>query len=219
MTTDTCCNNSCDSGKPSNPRALKIGLWLVIFTIAYNLLESLIALFSGYKAESIALVGFGFDSLIEVSAAVLVLWRLALQLKQSDDAVVEKAETNVHRFVGITFFALATYILFDAGSLLFHQEAPKESLIGIILAIVSLIIMPALAWGKIRVAKEIGSLALAAEAKETIACSILSLILLVGLSLNALLGWWWADPVAGLVMIPWLIKEGVAGIKGEGCCG
>lgn len=219
MTTDTCCNNSCDSGKPGNPRALEIGLWLVIFTILYNLLESLIALFSGYKAESIALVGFGFDSLIEVSAAVLIFWRLTLQLKQSDDAVVEKAETNVHRFVGITFFLLATYILFDAGSLLFHQEAPKESLIGIILAIVSLIIMPALAWGKIRVAKEIGSSALAAEAKETIACSILSLILLVGLSLNALLGWWWADPVAGLVMIPWLIKEGIAGIKGEGCCG
>ncbi len=219
MNTDSCCNHSCDVKKPSSPKALITGLWLVIFTIAYNLLESLIAIFSGYKAESIALVGFGFDSLIEIAAAVLVLWRLLLQLKQTNDDVVEKAETNVHRFVGITFFALAAYILFDAGSALIYQEAPSESLIGIYLAIASLIIMPTLAWGKIRVSKEIGSSALAAEAKETIACSILSLILLVGLSLNAVAGWWWADPVAGLIMLPWLIKEGLAGIKGEGCCG
>lgn len=219
MNTDSCCNNSCDVKKPNSPKALITGLWLVIFTIAYNLLESLIAIFSGYKAESIALVGFGFDSLIEISAAGLVLWRLLLQLKQTNDDVVEKAETKVHRFVGITFLALAAYILFDAGSALIHQEAPSESLIGIYLAIASLIIMPALAWRKIRVSKEIGSSALAAEAKETIACSILSLILLVGLSLNALAGWWWADPVAGLIMVPWLIKEGLAGIKGEGCCG
>jgi divalent metal cation (Fe/Co/Zn/Cd) transporter len=219
MVRNECCSSSCDNSKPSNHKALKLALWLVIFTIGYNLLESGIALFSGYRADSVSLVGFGFDSLIEISAAVLVLWRLALQLRQNDDAVVESAETQVHRFVGVTFFALAAYILFDAGSMLFFQEAPKESIVGIILAGASLLIMPALAWGKSRLAKEIGSSALAAEAKETIACSILSLILLVGLSLNALFGWWWADPVAGLFMLPWLIKEGVAGIKGEGCCG
>ncbi|MGE0175306.1 MAG: cation transporter [Oligoflexales bacterium] len=219
METDTCCNSRCDTGQTANLKPLKIGIALVAFTILYNVLESVIALFSGYQAESIALVGFGFDSLIEVSAAVLVLWRLMLQLRQASDERVEQAETGVHRFVGVTFFALSLYILFDAGMLLLHQEAPKESLIGIIMAIVSLIIMPVLAWGKIKVAKAINSASLAAEAKETIACSLLSLILLMGLSANALWGWWWADPVAGLAMIPWLIKEGIVGIKGEVCCG
>ncbi|HEY9685579.1 MAG TPA: cation transporter [Coleofasciculaceae cyanobacterium] len=103
--------------------------------------------------------------------------------------------------------------------MLIHQETPRESWVGIILAIASLTVMPALAWGKIQVANQIQSPALRAEAKETIACSMLSLILMVGLSANALWGWWWADPVAGLLMVPWLIKEGIAGLKGEGCCG
>ena len=219
MIKDNCCNEPCHSQSNENRRWLKIGLWLIIFTILYNLAEAVVAVFSGVKADSIALVGFGLDSLIEVSAAILLLWRLIIQLKRGSDETVEQAEETVHRFVGVTFFLLAIYVSIEAISALFFYQPAQESLIGIILALLSLVIMPLLAWGKIHAAREINSAALKAEAKETIACSILSLILLIGLIANATVGWWWADPVAGLCMVPWLIKEGLAGIKGEGCCG
>lgn len=212
------CNEPCGAEPLKKSKWLTIAFWLVIFTIVYNIAEGVIAIRFGYSAESIALIGFGFDSLIEVSAAGLVLWRLFVQLKQADDEQVDKTETTVHRFVGLTFFALSAYILFESVIALWKQEMPHESLLGIVLALLSLLVMPLLSWGKLRAAKEINSPALRSEAKETIACSILSLILLVGLAANALFGWWWADPVAGLVMIPWLLKEGIAGIKGEGCC-
>ena len=198
---------------------LKIAFWLLISTFLYNVIEAVIALFIGYEAESIALVGFGFDSLIEMSASGLMVWRLAVELRGSAPEVIERTEHMVHRFVGWTFFALSAYITYESVTAIFAQEAPQESLIGIIIAALSLLIMPALAWGKLKAADKLSSPALRAEAKETIACTILSLILLVGLVANATIGWWWADPVAGLVMIPWLIKEGIEGIKGEGCCG
>lgn len=188
-------------------------------TILYNGIEAVIALLFGYMAESIALVGFGFDSLIEISASGLMVWRLVVELKGSAPEVIERTERMVHRFVGWTFFALSAYITYESVTAIYAQEAPQESLIGIIIATLSLLIMPALAWGKLKAADKLNSSALRAEAKETIACSILSLILLVGLAANATVGWWWADPIAGLLMIPWLVKEGLAGIKGEGCCG
>ncbi|MBX2860298.1 MAG: cation transporter [Vampirovibrio sp.] len=216
---ETCCNQPCGSTLKTETYWLKIAFILVGLTIVYNIAEAVIAVLTGYSAESIALVGFGFDSLIEVSAALMVLWRLIEQVKHQNDEAVEKAETIVHRFVGGTFLLLATYIGIDSIISLSQQSKPEETLIGIIIAALSLIIMPLLAFWKIKAAKAINSKALQAEAKETIACSILSLILLVGLALNALFGWWWADPVAALVMIPWLIKEGIAGLKGEGCCG
>jgi divalent metal cation (Fe/Co/Zn/Cd) transporter len=221
MTKDSCCTELCGSNsnfKP-DPKWLKIAFALVSLTIVYNVLEAVLAVWTGEKAESIALVGFGVDSLIEVSAAFLMLWRLIEQVRHHNDEVVERAENRVHRFVGVSFFLLAAYIAFNAISTLWHQTRPEQSLFGIILALLSLIIMPLLSWGKMRAAHHIQSNALTAEAKESIACSILSFILLVGLVANATLGWWWADPVAGLVMLPWLLKEGIAGIKGEGCCG
>jgi divalent metal cation (Fe/Co/Zn/Cd) transporter len=110
---------------------------------------------------------------------------------------------------------LAAYIAIDSGLTLWHQTRPEASNVGIVLAVLS---MPLLSWGKLRAAAHINSVALRSEAKETVACSILSLILLVGLAANAAFGWWWTDPVAGLCMLPWLIKEGIAGLKGEGCC-
>lgn len=198
---------------------LKIAFALVILTIAYNIAEALVAVFTGYSAESIALVGFGFDSLLEVSAAFLMLWRLIEQLRHHSDEAIKEVETTVHRFVGATFLLLAGYIAFDSITTLWHQARPEVSIVGIILAALSLLIMPLLAWGKMRAAREINRPALRAEAKETVACSILSLIVLIGLGLNAALGWWWADPVAALVMIPWLLKEGLAGMRGQGCCG
>lgn len=206
------------SNIPTNQNLLKLGMWLLVGTLAYNLIEAIISITAGVQAKSIALTGFGFDSIIEASAASLVLWRLWIEDRGGFACEIERTEHNVHRFVGFTFFALAVYILWNSTHALWAREAPSESFIGMILAVASLIIMPLLAWGKIQIAKKIQSKALLSEAKETIACSILSLILLLGLGLNFSFGWWWTDPVAALLMIPWLVKEGLEGLKGEGCC-
>lgn len=215
---NACCKSACQSTS-ADPKWLKIAFALVLLTILYNIAEGLVAVWFGLEADSISLVGFGFDSIIEVSAAVLMLWRLIVQLKQTDDEAVEQTETSVRRFVGITFFLLSAYITYEASSALWNQQGPEASIVGVVLAVLSLLIMPLLAWGEIRAATEINSESLRSEAKETIACSILSLILLIGLAAKVLFGWWWADPVAGLCMVPWLIKEGTVGIKGVGCCG
>lgn len=195
----------------------RIGLWLVITTMAYNIVEAVIALWAGTTAESIALFGFGLDSVIETAAASVLLWRLSQEVRGADEATLKKSEHRVHRFVGGTFIALALYVSIQSGRTLWLHEVPQESLVGIILASVSLLIMPLVSWGKLRAAKEIKSAALRAEAKETLACSYLSFVLLLGLLANATLGWWWADPVAALLMVPWLIKEGLEGLRGE-CC-
>jgi len=129
--------------------------------------------------------------------------------------MIERSERRVHRFIGGTFVALALYVLFQAGWTLWQQKTVEESFLGIILAVVSLVIMPLVSWGKLRAARIIASPALRAEAKETLACSYLSFTLLLGLVANAVAGWWWADPVAALLMVPWLIKEGVEGLRGE----
>jgi divalent metal cation (Fe/Co/Zn/Cd) transporter len=195
----------------------RIGLWLVGATMGYNVLEGIIALWAGLYARSIALVGFGFDSFIECAAAAALLWRLGIEARGADPETVERSERRVHRFVGGTFLALALYVLIQASWTLWHQDAVSESTIGIILAVASLVIMPLVAWGKLHAAKAIGSAALRAEAKETLACSYLSLTLLLGLVANAAAGWWWADPGAALLMVPWLVKEGLEGLRGEHC--
>ena len=196
----------------------RIGLQLVVATMVYNMAEAVIALGSGVAAESIALVGFGLDSIIETIAAGVLLWRLRLETQGADHARIETAEQRVHRFVGGTFIALALYILGQSGWILWQQEAPHESLPGIILAIASLVIMPSVAVGKLHAARIIASGALRAEARETLACSYLSCTLLLGLVANAAVGWWWADPVAALLMVPWLVKEGMEGLRAEVCC-
>jgi divalent metal cation (Fe/Co/Zn/Cd) transporter len=199
-------------------RWLRIGQRLVIAALAYNIVEAVIALWAGADAESIALLGFGLDSIIETSAAGLLLWRLQVEGRGADRETVERTERRVHRFVGATFLLLAAYVIAQAWWTLWNREAPSESLIGIVLAAASLVIMPLVSWGKLRAAREIGSAALRSEAKETLACSYLSFTLLVGLAANAFAGWWWADPVAALLMVPWLVKEGLAGLRGEECC-
>ncbi len=192
-------------------------LMLVAATMAYNAAEAAVALWSGARAESIALVGFGLDSIIEFAAAAIVLWRFS---PHPNPESAEHAERRARRFIGGTFLALALYVVGQSGWMLLMREAPAESWIGIALAIVSLIVMPLVAWGKLRVAGRLGSRALAAEAKETLACSYLSFTLLLGLAANALAGWWWADPVAALAMVPWLVREGIEGLRAEedGCC-
>ncbi len=194
-----------------------IALALVLLTMAYNLVEAALALWSGFRAASVVLVGFGLDSVIECAAAAVLLWRLRLERRGVGGDALESAERRVHRFVGVTFFALAAYVVGQALWTLTGGEAPAESLLGIALAIASLTAMPLLAWGKLRAAREIGSAALRAEAKETLACSYLSAALLLGLGANAAAGWWWADPLAALAMVPWLVREGLEGIRGEGC--
>jgi len=193
----------------------RIGLWLVAGTIAYNFVEAGLALWSGVVAHSIALVGFGLDSIIELAAASVLFWRLRVEARGAGREIVEAAERRVHRFVGFTFFALAAYVLTVAIWTLVGPGEPEESLVGIILAVASLIVMPLVSWGKLRAAREIPSSALRAEAKETLACSYLSFALLLGLAANAVAGWWWADPVAALLMIPWLVREGWEGVVGE----
>lgn len=195
----------------------RIGLWLVGATLAYNVLEAVIALGSGVAADSIALVGFGLDSGIEVAAAAVLLWRLWLEARGVERERIERAEHRVHRFVGLTFLALSLYVSGQAGWTLWTRAAPEESLVGIALASASLVVMPLVSWGKLRAAREMGSAALRAEARETLACSYLSFALLLGLAANAVAGWWWADPLAALAMVPWLVREGLEGVRAEGC--
>lgn len=203
---------------PTNhSRSRRLAIWLVTATLVYNVIEAVIALWTGAEAESIALFGFGLDSVIEVSAAAVVLWRLRVEARGADAATVERTEQRVRGFVGWTFLLLALYVSAQAALALWRRAAPEASTVGIVIAIASLAVMPLLAWAKIRAARRLGSAALVAEAKETLACSYLSLVLLVGLAANSAFGWWWADPVAALLMVPWLVKEGREGISGEAC--
>ncbi len=207
-------------GASSHQKWVKLGLWLVAGTMVYNAIEAVIAIWAGIRAQSVALVGFGFDSFIELAAAGVVLWRVYVEASGASSEAINKSEERVRRFVGATFFALAAYVLLQSGWDLWAQEAPEESVVGLVLAALSLIVMPLVAFWKLRVADVIESRALRAEAKETIACSYLSLCLLLGLAANAIVGWWWADPVAALAMVPWLVKEGKEGFDEDGCgCG
>jgi len=185
------------------------GTHLAYLTIGWNSLEAIIAIGAGVVAGSISLVGFGFDSLIEVSSGAVILWRLFSG---------EHREELALKLVGASFLALAAYIAFDAAKSLWFREAPAESYLGIILAILSLIVMPLLASAKRKVAASLKSDAMHADSRQTDICAYLSAILLIGLGLNALLGWWWADPVAGLAMVPIVAKEGIEALKGETCC-
>jgi divalent metal cation (Fe/Co/Zn/Cd) transporter len=183
--------------------------------MAYNVAEGVVALWAGMQAGSIALVGFGLDSFIECAAAAALFWRLGVEASGADPETVERSERRVQRFVGGTFLVLTLYVLLQAGWTLWNRHTVEESVIGIVLAGASLVVMPLVSWGKLHVAQAIGSDALRSEAMETLACSYLSLTLLLGLIANAVAGWWWADPIAALLMVPWLVKEGMEGIRGE----
>ena len=186
-------------------------LWV---TVAWNVIEGVIAVTSGIFARSVALVGFGLDSFIEVTAALILLWRLNLP---AHDERAERREHAAHRVVGVTFMALAAYIFAQAAYTLASGERPEGSGVGLGLAIVSLILMPGIGLLKQRNARKMRSRALIAESKETLICSYLSVTLVIGLGANAALGWWWADIAAALAMVPWILKEGQEGLRGEGC--
>jgi divalent metal cation (Fe/Co/Zn/Cd) transporter len=191
------------------------GVRLQYFTIVYNSLEGLISLVAGLFAGSVSLIGFGFDSLIEVTSGAAVLWRLR---RDHHLAHRETAERRTLLTVGWCFIALAVYILYDSSSTLLRHEPPERSIPGIIIAAVSVIVMPLLAAAKRRVAAEIGSAAMKADSRQTDFCTYLSAVLICGLGLNALFGWWWADPAAALVMTPIIANEGIQSLKGKKCC-
>jgi divalent metal cation (Fe/Co/Zn/Cd) transporter len=199
----------------ANTAALKRARRLEYLTVSWNCLEGVIAVSAGLVAGSIALVGFGFDSAIEVSSGLVLLWRLNYK---GSPAAEERVEARALKLVGISLMVLAAYVLYDSLKSLFLWELPETSYVGISLAILSLIVMPLLARAKRRVASQIRSRALQADSYQTDICAYLSGILLVGLVLNAALGWWWADPVAAVAMTPIIVKEGREAFKGETCC-
>jgi divalent metal cation (Fe/Co/Zn/Cd) transporter len=191
------------------------GKQLEYFTIGWNSLEGLVAVVAGVLAGSISLVGFGVDSFIEVTSGSVLLWKMSV------DADVQKRERREKlslMIVGVCFLALATYVGYESISDLVTRKAPEHSIPGIVLACVSLIVMPLLSRAKKKVGSELGSAAMHADAKQTDFCVYLSAILLLGLVLNATLGWWWADPTAALIMVPLIAKEGVEAMKGDTCC-
>jgi divalent metal cation (Fe/Co/Zn/Cd) transporter len=193
----------------------RTGRALQHLTIGWNAAECLVALAAGGVAGSIALVGFGLDSAIEVAASLAALWRLA---RDRDEAGRAAAERTALRWIGGGFLLLAVYVGAEAAASLVTRHGPDPSLPGIVLAALSAVVMPLLARAKRRVASRLGSGALEAETRQTEFCAYLSVILLAGLALNAWLGWWWADPVAALAMAPLIGREGVEAWRGRTCC-
>jgi divalent metal cation (Fe/Co/Zn/Cd) transporter len=195
---------------------IRRGEKLEYFTIVWNSLEALVSIVAGVIAGSVSLVGFGLDSLIEVTSGAALLWRLHHDLNSSRR---EDIERKTLRIVGVSFVALAVYIAYDSAASLIRHKAPERSLPGIVIALLSLCVMPLLARAKRRVANGIESAAMHSDSRQTDFCTYLSAILLGGLLLNAVLGWWWADSVAGLAMVPIIAKEGVDGLRAKACCG
>jgi divalent metal cation (Fe/Co/Zn/Cd) transporter len=190
------------------------GRRLEYFTIAWNALEGLVAVVAGSVAGSISLVGFGIDSFIEVTSGSVLLWRMSV------DAEVQRRELNERwalKIVGICFLLLAAYLAYESVLDLWSRRAPEHSIPGMVLACVSLVVMPLLSRAKRKVGHALGSAAMDADAKQTEFCTYLSAILLAGLLLNAFFGLWWADPVAAVIMVPIIAKEGIEGLQGKAC--
>ena len=200
---------------PDRALLVRRGLQLTWATAAYNSLEAVLSIVAGLLAGSVALVGFGLDSVIELASAGAGIWRLRSDASPHGR---ERVERLALRAIGICFLLLAAYVLVDAVLTLLSRHAPTASRLGIAIAIGSLIVMPLLARAKRRVAAQLKSQALTAEARQTQLCTYLSAVLLGGLLLNATLAWWWADPLAALVMVPLIAYEGVEALRGRTVC-
>lgn len=188
---------------------LRRGRHLEFLTIGWNSIEALVSVAAGWFAGSVSLIAFGIDSVIESLSGSVLLWRLATDQ--------ERRETQARRLVAITFFILAAYVAFGSARALAMTLPPDASRVGMVIAALSLIVMPILARAKRSVAVRLSSAALEADSRQTDLCAVLSAILLAGLALNAWLGWWWADPVAGLLMVPVIAWEGRRAWRGEAC--
>lgn len=192
----------------------KKALRLSYFTVGYNILEGVASVIAGAVAGSIALVGFGLDSFVESLSGMIMIWRFKKHGIVSEEEE-EEVEKRALKLVGYTFFILAVYIVYESVSKLYYSEIPDTSIIGIIIAVLSIIIMPVLYYNKIQVGKAIGSKSLLSDAKETLACTFLSFALLLGLGLNYLWGLWQADPIVGIIVALYLVKEGWEIVTGE----
>lgn len=195
-------------------RAAQRGKRLEYFTIAWNSVEGLIAVFIGASAGSLSLMAFGIDSFIEVISGGILLWRLVGEANRSGR---EARERLALRVVGICFLALGLYVGVDAAITLLEHQTAQHSIPGIVLAIISLIVMPVLARAKRKVGARMGSAAMEADAMQTLFCVYLSAIMLAGLALNVAFGIWWADPAAALCMVPFIAREGVESLRGKHC--
>jgi len=195
-------------------RDVQRGIRLEYLTVGWNVLEGAIAIVAGSIAGSVALVGFGLDSAIESSSGAVLLWRLHAERNGEN---IERLEKTALKLVGIGFLLLAAYVAFDSISTLLLREASRRSVVGVALSLASLLVMPLLARAKRRTASDLNSAALHADSRQTSICAYLSAILLGGLLLNAVAGWWWADPVAALVMVPIIAQEGREALKGDTC--
>ena len=184
---------------------------VVAITIAWNVIEALVALIAGRAASSAALIGFGLDSIVEVLSAAAVAWQFA-----APDP--EKRERVALRVIAVSFFGLAAYVTVDALLSLTGLREPEHSMVGIVLAVLSLIVMPFLSWFERRTGRELGSASAVADSKQTLICTYLSAALLAGLLLNSLFGWAWADSVAALVIAGFAVREGIEAWRGDACC-
>ena len=194
--------------------AVNRGIVLEYLTIGWNILEGIVAILSGMLVGSVALIGFGIDSGIESTSGGILLWRLQAERRGQNAEAVER---RALKLVGLSFLLLAAYVAFDVCKTLLSRERPERSLIGILLSVLSLIVMPLLARAKRRAAAQLNSRALHADSRQTSICACLSAILLGGLLLNALFGWWWADPIAAAVMVPIILREGREALSGKSC--
>ena len=194
------------------------GMLLNYATIGYNTLEAIASLIAGLLAGSVALVGFGVDSVIELTASGAAQWRLRSDVDPVRRVRVERTSL---RIIGACFVGLAAYVTVDAGKALWFREQPERTLVGVVILALSVLVMPALALAKREVAEKMQSRAMRAEAKQTSLCAYLSVIALTGVAMNAGFGWWWADPVAALGMVPIIVSEGIVGLRAEAdadCC-
>jgi divalent metal cation (Fe/Co/Zn/Cd) transporter len=203
--------------EPTAARSVLVrrGLLLNYVTIAYNVVEAIVAISAGVVSGSVALLGFGIDSVIEVTASGAAQWRLRADI---DAHRRERVERTTLRVIGWSFIALAAYVTVDSVDSLLHREPPERSVVGLVLLALSAVVMPVLARAKRRVALAMTSRALEADAMQTSLCAFLSVIALAGVGLNAALGWWWADPLAALAMVPIIAREGVEGVRGKPHC-
>ncbi len=184
--------------------------WVVAATIAYNVVEAVVALTAGSIASSSALIGFGLDSVVEVLSAAAVAWQFA-----APDP--EARERTAMRVIALSFLGLAAFVSVDAVRALLTGARPDESAVGVVLAAVSLVVMPGLSWFERRTGTELGSASAVADSRQTLICSWLSAVLLAGLLLNGGLGWWWADPVAALAIAAFAVREGIEAWRGDAC--
>ncbi|WP_437977984.1 cation transporter [Sorangium sp. So ce295] len=216
---DHCTSCSADTEEQGRQEHVRRALRLEYLTVSWNIVEGIVAVTAAVLAGSVALLGFGIDSFVECASGFVMIWRLRAETaRRLTSQALDTLEHRAQRLVASSLFLLAAYVAFDAGQALWGGERPEFTLVGVGITSLSLLVMRWLARAKRRVARQIGSRAMEADAFQTTACVWLSLATLVGIGLNGALGWWWADPIAALVIAALVVKEGLATWRGDGCC-